>query len=194
MYVREARRMRGRRVLTENDFAVADGGLRHGIRRQYLFTDWYMDSHSCSYDGTYGSEHACRPDAPYDGKLILTNRFRPAMIPYQAMLPNEFDNVIVSLCVSTTHVAWGSVRLEPCLIHLGEVAGQAAALAKQQGEQVGTIAVSHLQRRLLDSGASIAFLNDSEGLLSLPDRGHWELRVCHGEWSEFAVTDTVADR
>ncbi|MDA3962186.1 MAG: FAD-dependent oxidoreductase [Planctomycetota bacterium] len=191
MYVREARRLRGRRILTEHDFTVPHDALRPpAFADSICFTDWYMDSHSCTHDGTYGADHNCIDRYPFDGKLILTDRFRPAMIPYDSLLPQELDNLIVSVCISTTHVAWGSVRLEPCWIHLGEVAGYAAALAKRERCTPGTLAVSTLQQALVASGASIAFLNNSERILDDPRRAEWELQVCHGEHTSFETPMT----
>ncbi len=186
MYVREARRLRGRVVLTELDLAVSDTHIRPPCQADSIaFTDWYMDSHSCTRDGTFGAD--CRPGFPFDGKLILTDRFRPGMIPYQALLPQDLDNLLVPLCLSATHVAWGSIRLEPCWIHLGEVAGCAAALAHREATSVGTLSVSSLQRTLLQSGASIAFLNDSERILTDPRRAEWELQAAAGELDSFTA-------
>lgn len=186
MYVRETRRLRGRHILTERDFTAQAGANRPpAFADSVAFMDWYMDSHSCIRDGTFGEP--CRPDAPYDGKLILTDAFRPAMIPYRALLPWDIDNALVPLCCSATHVAWGAIRLEPCWIHLGEVAGFAAAIACRDKTGAARINVSDLQRKLLDSGASIAFFNQSESLLTCPDRADWELRACHGQWDSFAA-------
>lgn len=187
MYVREARRMRGRTILTEHDFATHESVPRpKTFADSICFTDWYMDSHSCTRDGTYGPAWDCRPDGyRYDGKLIITASYRPGMIPYAAMLPNELDNLLVSVCVSVTHVAWGSVRLEPCWIHLGEVAGCASSLAHRSGITVAALSVPALQQRLLADGASIAFFNDAERLLHQPRRAEWEMRACHGDIAGF---------
>ncbi|MBN8523784.1 MAG: FAD-dependent oxidoreductase [Planctomycetes bacterium] len=187
MYVREARRMRGRTILTEHDFATREDDPRpKAFADSICFTDWYMDSHSCTRDGTYGPAWDCRPDGyRYDGKLIITASYRPGMIPYAAMLPRGIDNLLVSVCISTTHVAWGSVRLEPCWIHLGEVAGCAASLAHRSGIAVAALSVPALQQRLLADGASIAFFNDAEHLLHQPRRAEWEMRACHGDITGF---------
>ncbi len=186
MYVRETRRLRGRTVLTELDFAAPATGVRPRCQADSIaFTDWYMDSHSCTRDGTTGQD--CKPGFRFDGKLVMTDRFRPAMIPYQALLPRELDNLIVPVCLSTTHIAWGSVRLEPCWIHLGEVAGYAAALAQRQRTTVAALPVSSLQHALLESGASIAFLNDAERLLDDPRRSAWELQAAAGELDSFVA-------
>jgi hypothetical protein len=132
MYVRETRRIVARHVLSEHDLTpVPDTDMPRTFADSITFTDWFMDSHSCDRDATYGNPIS---DAfPYDGKMILGEEFRPGQIPYRSLLPLGVDNLLVPVCLGATHVAWGAVRLEPCWIHLGEVAGFAAALALRQG-------------------------------------------------------------
>ena len=123
MYVREARRIVGRHVFTEHDNSLAPGLGRTPVHPDSIaITDWYMDSHACTTDS--------RPGFHYDGKLILTEESRPGQIPYRALLPQGVDNLLVPVCLSATHVAWGAVRLEPVWMQTGEAAGFAAALAK----------------------------------------------------------------
>ena len=107
-------------------------------------TDWYMDSHSCTTDS--------RPGFRYDGKLILTEESRPGQIPYRALLPQGVDNLLVPVCLSATHVAWGAVRLEPVWMETGEVAGVAAALAKKQRTSPAQLDPDLLLRRLVEAG------------------------------------------
>ena len=92
----------------------------------------------------------------------------------------------VIIDMSTTHVAWGSVRLEPCWIHLGEVAGYAAALAHRR-QPVGELSASILQQTLLAAGASIAFFNQSDSLLEHPRRAEWELQAAAGAWDRYTA-------
>ena len=183
MYVRETRRIVGRHILTENDLTAADGHVRPRCFEDSIgFTDWYMDSHSCTRDvGTWGKGNGLTGNAeyPFDGKLILTEQMRPGMIPYRCLLPEAIDNLLVPVCLSTTHVAWGAVRLEPCWTHLGEVAGLAAALCVRQRTTPAALSVSTLQRHFLDAGGSIAFFNEHAELRDHPNRGEWELAACH---------------
>ena len=194
MYVRETRRIVGRHVLTENDFTAADGHVRPRCFEDSIgFTDWYMDSHSCTRDlGTWGTPGNEAGDGltgnaefPFDGKLILTQRMRPGMIPYRSLLPREIDNLLVPVCLSATHVAWGAVRLEPCWVHLGEVAGTAAALAVNHRTTPAALSVSTLQRGLLNAGASIAFFNQHQDLRDDPAGRRIQLAACHGELDSY---------
>lgn len=138
MYVRETRRIVARHTLTENDLLPQlDTDMPRSFDDSVAFNDWYMDSHSCDRDGTYGEP--ITEECPYDGKLILTAELRPGQIPYRSMLPLGVDNLVVSVCVGATHVAWGAVRLEPVLVQLGEVAAFAAAFALRDGKLPGTL-------------------------------------------------------
>ena len=153
MYVREARRIVGRTTYTEQDNSEAPGLGRAPIAPDSVaITDWYMDSHSCTLDS--------RPGFDYDGKLILTEESRPGMIPYRALLPEDLDNLLVPVCISATHVAWGAVRLEPVWTELGESAGFAASLSLENKTLPGTINSNFLIRTLAKERVMLAFFND----------------------------------
>jgi FAD-dependent oxidoreductase family protein len=153
MYVREARRIVGRTVFTEHDNSLAKGFGRTPIMPDSVaVTDWYMDSHACTTES--------RPKYHYDGKLILTEESRPAQIPYRALLPREVDNLLVPVCLSATHVAWGAVRLEPVWMQTGEAAGLAAALAQRSNTTVVGLDAELLVRTLAERRHLISFFNE----------------------------------
>lgn len=153
MYVREARRIVGRHVFTEHDNSLAEGLARAPVHPDSVaVTDWYMDSHSCTTDS--------RPGFRYDGKLILTEESRPAQIPYRALLPQGVDNLLVPVCLSATHVAWGAVRLEPVWMQTGEAAGVAAALAKREKAVPAKLSAELLLRTLVQRRHLVSFFND----------------------------------
>ncbi len=153
MYVREARRLVGRHVFTEHDNSAAPGIARPPIQPDAIaVTDWYMDSHACTTDS--------RPGFPYDGKLILTEQSRPAQVPYRSLLPRDLDNVLVPVCLSATHVAWGAIRLEPVFMQTGEAAGLAAALVRDGQVTAGTLPGERLVRELIFRRHLVTFFND----------------------------------
>jgi len=153
MYVREARRIVGRHVYTEHDNSLAPGLGRTPIHPDAIaVTDWYMDSHACTTDS--------RPEYHYDGKLILTAESRPGQIPYRALLPQGIDNLLVPVCLSATHIAWGAVRLEPVWMQTGESAGFAAAQAVRRRTTAAGIDVDQLIRTLVEQRVLVAFFND----------------------------------
>lgn len=153
MYVREARRIVGRHVFTEHDNSLAKGYARTPVHHDSIaITDWYMDSHSCTTDA--------RPGYHYDGKLILTEESRPAQIPYRSLLPQGVDNLLVPVCLSATHIAWGAVRLEPVWMQTGEAAGFAAALAKREKTTPAQLDPEKLLRLLVERRQLVSFFND----------------------------------
>ena len=78
----------------------------------------------------------------------------PYPIPYRSLVPRREDarNLLVPVCLSASHVAFGSVRMEPTLMLLGHAAGLAAAQAARRGVAVQDVDVGALQRSLLDQG------------------------------------------
>lgn len=153
MYVREARRIVGRYVFSELDGMLAKDYARTPVHPDSIaVTDWYMDSHSCTTDS--------RPGYRYDGKLILTDESRPSQIPYRSLLPQGVDNLLVPVCLSATHIAWGSIRLEPVFMQTGEAAGFAAALARQQKTTPAALDPDLLVRTLISRGQLVSFFND----------------------------------
>jgi hypothetical protein len=162
MYVREARRLTGRHVFTEHDASLAPGLARTPVMPDSIaVTDWYMDSHSCTTDS--------RPGFKYDGKLILTEESRPAQIPYRSLLPKEVDNLLVPVCLSATHIAWGAIRLEPVWMQTGDAAGMAVALARQLKTTPGELPAERLVEYLADHRYLISFFND----LKVDQPDHW---------------------
>ena len=153
MYVREARRIVGRHIYTEHDNSLAPGCARTPVMPDSIaITDWYMDSHSCTTNS--------RPGFHYDGKLILTEESRPGQIPYRSLLPQGVDNLLVPVCLSATHVAWGAVRLEPVWMETGEAAGVAAAMAVKQKIAPSKLNADQLVRELCERRFMVSFFND----------------------------------
>ena len=153
MYVREARRITGRHVYAERDNSLAPGFARTPVMPDSVaITDWYMDSHSCTVNS--------RPGFHYDGKLILTEESRPGQIPYRSLLPQGVDNLLVPVCLSATHIAWGAVRLEPVWMQTGEAAGVAAALALKQKIPPAKLDADRLVRELCERRFMVSFFND----------------------------------
>lgn len=75
-------------------------------------------------------------------------------IPYGVIVPREEDceNLLVTFCVSSTHAAFASFRMEPAFMILSESAGIAADQALREGGAVQRIAVAKLRERLLAAG------------------------------------------
>jgi hypothetical protein len=82
----------------------------------------------------------------------------PYPIPYRALTPRREDSerLLVPLCLSASHVAFASVRMEPTLMLLGQAAGTAAAQAARRGVAVQDVDVARLQDDLRETGQVLA--------------------------------------
>ncbi|MFH5802049.1 FAD-dependent oxidoreductase [Haladaptatus sp. CMAA 1911] len=153
LYIREARRLEGRTVFSENDARHAPGLARTPIKSDAVAVAEYpLDSHACHTERQLGSEP--------EGFFYASQVTRPSQIPYRSMLPKTIDNLLVPVPLSATHVAYGTIRLEPTWMHIGESAGFAAALAEQQQVPPADIDIRELQQILGESGVMYSFFND----------------------------------
>jgi hypothetical protein len=153
MYIREARRIRGRYIFSEKDCIPLPGGERTPVHYDSIaITEFPLDSLACTTDKVPGSLN--------DGQFFVMDITRPAMVPWRILLPREYDNLISLTAPSVTHVAWGTVRQTPTLMHIGESAGFAAALAKELSLPVAAVPVGILQQRLVENRLMISFFND----------------------------------
>jgi hypothetical protein len=147
LYVRDGRRMLGAYVLRERDLldalpqpdAVAVGSYNVDIReieRTWRYLPEYFREAAVFNEG------------------YLSVAVPPYPIPYRSLTPRREDceNLLVPVCLSASHVAFGSVRMEPTLMLLGHAAGVAAAQAALGGVAVQDVDVTALQRALLDAG------------------------------------------
>ena len=75
----------------------------------------------------------------------------PFEISYRAIIPfkQQCENLIVPVCLSASHIAYGSIRMEPVFMILGQSAAVAAAIALQKGLAVQDIDYLELQQQLL---------------------------------------------
>ena len=88
----------------------------------------------------------------FDGK-----RLKPYSIDYGAIVPKrgECRNLLVPVCVSASHIAYGSIRMEPAFFALGHAAGAAASIAIDAKAAVQDVDYATLRARLLADGQVI---------------------------------------
>lgn len=141
LYVREARRMRGSYIMTQHDITT-DRTKDDVIHLGSHFIDSHQPTRYATKDGGFINE----------GRLWQEGKVYA--FPYHAITPrqDECGNLLVPVCVSATHVAFCSVRVEASWMMLGEAAGIAAAMADQKGIAVQKIDVAELQKRIRKAG------------------------------------------
>lgn len=152
LYVREARRMQSDTILTENDLRA--GAVPHDV---IALGSYHLDIREVQRTWRWVHEH------PDPIGMVVTEGYLSVPVPiygvgYSALTPrrDECENLIVAVCVSTSHVAFSSVRMEPQYQMLGQAAGLAAAVAARSGRRVQDVDVARLQDDLRDAGAVLA--------------------------------------
>jgi hypothetical protein len=147
LYVREARRMIGRYVMTENELtkkrptpeSVGMGSYgidSHNIQR-YITPEGYVQN-----EGDIG---------------VSTNG--PYQISYGSLVPKKGQaaNLLVPVCLSSSHIAYGSIRMEPVFMILGQSAATAAVMAMDSGIAVQDVPYAKLRARLLADGQVLEY-------------------------------------
>ena len=138
LYVREARRMISDYVMTEHN-------CRGTVKAEdpVSLAAYTMDSHNCQRIVKNGH-------AENEGD-VQVGGFPPYPISYRSIVPKviECENLLVPICLSATHIAYGSIRMEPVFMILGESAATAAALALDHKVPVQKVKYEKLRARLL---------------------------------------------
>ncbi|MDQ1085474.1 FAD-dependent oxidoreductase [Siphonobacter sp. SORGH_AS_1065] len=172
LYIREARRMVGDYVMTqancEGKETVTDGvGL----------AAYTMDSHNCQ-----------RIVIEKDGKQMVKNEgnvevggFAPYPISYRSLIPkaSECTNLLVPVCMSATHIAYGSIRMEPVFMVLGQSAAVAASMAIDRKTSVQAIDGRNIQKLLLKD----PLLNGSAADVVVDDAQSSDVQIT-GDWTQ----------
>lgn len=132
--VRESRKLKGVHVLTAEE-------LKAGVRfpDTVALGNYGIDIHNPAGTGTVVQKLA--DEAYY-------------CIPYRALLPKEYDNLLVAgRCLSATHEAQSAVRIMPTCICMGQAAGTAAAIARETGRSLSDVDIPTVQQKLTENGA-----------------------------------------
>jgi len=142
LYVREARRMVSDTIMTQGHCEA-----KRVAEDSVGLASYPMDSHFCQ-----------RVMMEENGKTTVRNEgafghgcAKPYPVSYRAIVPKEEEcgNLLVPVCISSTHVAYGSIRMEPVFMILGQSAGAAASLAITDNVSVQKVDYAKLKERLL---------------------------------------------
>lgn len=146
LYVREARRMTGDYVMTE---------------RNCLRTEVVEDSVGM---GAYNMDsHNVQRYVTKDGRVLnegdIQTSSRPYPVSYRSIRPkaSECTNLLVPVCLSASHIAYGSIRMEPVFMVMGQSAATAAVHAIEEKTTVQQIDAAKFKARLLADGQVLDF-------------------------------------
>ena len=146
IYVREARRMIGQFVMTEHELL-----RRKPTPDSVGMGSYHIDSHNVQRyvdaDGMVQNEGDIGVHLP-----------GPYAIAYGSLVPRrgQCDNLLVPVCASSTHIAYGSIRMEPVFMVLGQSAATAAMIALDRRQTVQDVPYDVLRARLLADGQILA--------------------------------------
>lgn len=139
LYIREGRRMIGEYVMAQKDLQT-DIFKEDGVGMGSFLIDCHIVQRILAEDGTVRDEGSFQdtPALPYQ-------------ISYRSLTPRraECENLLVPVCLSASHIAYCSLRMEPVYMALGQASGLAAVQALRGGQSVQTIEVKALREKLL---------------------------------------------
>ena len=137
LYIREARRMVSDYVMTEHNCR----GTKKAADSVGLGA-YNMDSHNCQRIVKNGH-------VENEGDVQVG--VKPYPISYRSIVPRagECENLLVPVCLSASHIAYGSIRMEPVFMLLGQSAATAASLAIEEGISAQKVSYPALRARLL---------------------------------------------
>jgi hypothetical protein len=147
IYVREARRMVSDYVMTEDDC------LRKRVAEDSIGMGSYnMDSHNV--------QRYVKPDGTVQNEGDVQESTRgPYAISYRSIVPRrgEAPNLFVPVCLSASHIAYGSIRMEPVFFILGQSAATAACQALDATCPVQDVDYAKLRAQLAADGQVLTF-------------------------------------
>ena len=147
LYVREARRMVSDYVMTENEILS-----KKPVPNPIGMGSYTLDSHNV--------QRYVTPEGYVQNEGDIGVRTpKPYSISYNAIVPkeNECKNLLVPVCLSSSHIAFGSIRMEPVFMILGESAATAASIAIDQKIDVQKVNYEDLKKELLNQKQRLTF-------------------------------------
>ena len=147
LYIREARRMQGAFVMTEHEIMG-----RRDVPKPVGMGSYTMDSHNVQRyitpEGYVQNEGDVGVSPP-----------EPYQIAYGSLVPKEgqAQNLAVPMALSASHIAFGSIRMEPVFMILGQSAATAAVLAIENDQAVQDVDYDALRARLLGDGQVLEY-------------------------------------
>ena len=197
IYVREARRMIGPVVMSERRIQGYEP-----VPQPIGMGSYNMDSHNVQrYAQPVGGPFVMGNQALNEGD-IQVNPGGPYPISYQAITPkrSECENLLVPVACSASHIAYGSIRMEPVFMILGQSAASAAAIALADGSAVQNVPYDRLKARLEADGQVLDLPNSTArmkrlDLAALGGRAQDDREAdWSGSWTESRSTTPYAGR
>lgn len=151
IYVREARRMIGQFVMTENELTK-----KKPTPDSVGMGSYTIDSHNV--------QRYITPDGHVQNEGDIGVGISPYAIAFGSLVPQrgQCDNLIVTICVSSSHIAFGSIRMEPVFMILGQSGATAAVMAIDGNLAVQDVAYAKLREQLLKDGQVLEYADSAK--------------------------------
>jgi ribulose 1,5-bisphosphate synthetase/thiazole synthase len=181
LYIREARRMVGSYVMSQ---ANCEG--KEVVKDGVGMAAYTMDSHNCQRIVVNGQ-------VKNEGNVEVGG-FGPYPIAYGSIVPKatECTNLFVPVCLSATHIAYGSIRMEPVFMVLAQSSATAAVHAIDGGKSIQSIDITKLQQALktnpLADGKLFDVLVDNDDASQVSKQGNWIVEKKGGYGPSFFVS------
>lgn len=185
MYVREARRMISAYVMTEAN-CLGKEVVNDGVG----MAAYTMDSHN--------TQRIVVDKMVKNEGDVQIGGFGPYPISYRSIVPRqkECKNLLVPVCLSASHIAYGSIRMEPVFMVLAQAAATAASMAIQAKQDVQEINVQQLQQSLktnpLADGSIPEILVDNNNTTQVIIKGNWATKERIGYGPSVLTADEPA--
>lgn len=166
LYVRESRRMIGDYVMTQHN---CQG--RENITDTIGLAAYTMDSHNCQRLVVNGM-------VKNEGNVEIGG-FGPYPVAYRSITPkaDQCTNLLVPVCLSASHIAYGSIRMEPVFMVLAQSAATALSMAIDNGQNVQQVDIKKVNGLLrsdpLMNGSVPDILVDNDNTESIEVKGGW---------------------
>ena len=167
LYVREGRRMKGAYVMTQSNCegkTVVEDGV--GLAA------YTMDSHNC--------QRIVKGGMVKNEGDVQIGGFPPYPISYRSLVPRakECSNLLVPVCLSASHIAYGSIRMEPVFMELGQSSAIAASRAIDQQIAVQQVEAAWIRETLnrdpLADGSVAEIIVDNDDTAYVRIFGDWQ--------------------
>ena len=151
IYVREARRMVGQSVLTENE-VKGKNEVHHPIG----MGSYNMDSHN--------TQRYIKPDGFVENEGDIEVHVPIYQIDLGTIIPKkeECTNLLVPVALSSSHIAYGSIRMEPVFMILGQSAGTVASLALESNKEINDLSYKMIRTKLIEDGQVLEYSNQTK--------------------------------
>ncbi len=187
LYVREARRMIGAYVMTQ---ANCEG--KEKVTDAIGMAAYTMDSHNCQRVVVNGM-------VKNEGDVQIGG-FGPYPIAYRSITPkaDECTNLLVPVCLSASHIAYGSIRMEPVFMALGQAASTAAVVAIDDKKDVQQADIKKIQAKMqadpLVNGTTPEILVDNDDSAHVTVQGSWKKDSRGSYGPTMYVSDVAASK